>query len=124
MQLTLTDQLLHSSLTLTHNSRKKVINRAIIDTGSAHTLISSDTVFALNISFSNSKIIPMYGLGGNSLSIRQQINKVDFCGLTFENIDLDFGDLTDYDLGAIIGLDILLKGPFALDLGTLTLNSY
>lgn len=45
MRIELVNGLLHSKLTLTYHGHTETIDRLIIDTGAAQTLISADAVF-------------------------------------------------------------------------------
>ena len=53
MKLDLVNHLLEVEMTISYNGKKKIIDKLVIDTGAAHTLISSDIVKDIGIYFEN-----------------------------------------------------------------------
>lgn len=59
----------------------------------------------------------MSGIGGEEIAFRKVIDKVTFDTLEIDLFPLDFGDLDEgFGINGIIGLDILLRGKFVIDL--------
>ena len=115
MKLELVNRLLEVEMTISYKGKKKIIDKLVIDTGAAHTLISSDIVEDIGIYFEN----------GDPLESRTELavdlfrKPVDFIKLGTHEIPemkLDFGNLDDWGINGLIGLDILMNGKFIIDL--------
>ncbi|GAX88440.1 aspartyl protease family protein [Effusibacillus lacus] len=117
MKIDLVNHLLHTSLIITYGGRTESIDRLVVDTGAAQTLISSDAVFDLGIFATDAEITTMYGIGGEDYAFRKMIDRIQFDGFEADEFYLDFGYFNkDYGINGIIGLDILLSGRFVIDL--------
>ncbi|MCM3764482.1 retropepsin-like aspartic protease [Neobacillus niacini] len=122
MKLELINQLLESQITICYNGQTKVIDKLIIDTGAAHTIISSDIVDDLGIRFENGdQLVSAFGIGGEEYSFRKAVGSIKLGDFEIKDIKLDFGDMNDWDINGLIGLDILIGGKFIIDLGNLEL---
>lgn len=120
MNIFINNHLLHTTLTINHQGKTETIERLVIDTGAAHSLISSDAVFELGIYATNSEIITMYGIGGEDHAFRKVVDKISFGTYSSETVSLDFGFFDpSYGINGIIGLDILLPGKFVIDLDSM-----
>lgn len=107
-------------MTISYKGKTKVIDKLIIDTGAAHTLISSDIVFDLGIYFENGDpLVSAYGIGGEEYSYRKL---VDFIKRGTHEMKLDFGNLDDWEINGLLGLDIQMNGKFLIDLEKLELR--
>jgi predicted aspartyl protease len=91
----------------------------VVDTGAAHSLLSSDIVLELGIRFENGdKLVRSYGIGGDEYSFRKRIDQLELGDLVMKDINLDFGvfhEDINY-INGLIGLDILKKGSMIIDL--------
>lgn len=69
MQIYLIDHLLQTSLVLCYKGNSIRIDNLVIDTGAAHTLLSSDVVSQIGIKFENGdKLVRSFGIGGDEYS--------------------------------------------------------
>lgn len=117
MKVNIINGLLQTSLSITYQGQTKIIDRLIVDTGAARTLISSDAVFDLGIFFTGEEINTMYGVGGKEHSFRKVVDQIRFSKFEAENFNLDFGNIDEsYGINGILGLDILIIGGFVIDL--------
>lgn len=125
MKVELVQGLLHASITLEHKGKRKQIDHVVIDTGAAHSIISSDAVDDIGIYWTHDDdIIDSIGIGGVQNSFVKKIDEVGFAGEEFTYISLDFGYLNpELEINGLIGLDILLEGHFHIDLNNLTITS-
>ncbi|MCL6633741.1 MAG: retropepsin-like domain-containing protein [Alicyclobacillus herbarius] len=116
MRIDYHDGLLLASLTLTHHGKTKTIDRMVIDTGAAHTIIVSDAVDDIGIAFEISDPINRsQGIGGTEYAFEKTVDILEFGGFKMFHKPLDFGQI-DWDINGLIGLDILLHGRFVMDL--------
>jgi predicted aspartyl protease len=117
MKLKLVNHLLEVEMTISYKGKTKTIDRLVVDTGAAHTLISSDIVEELGIYFENGdSLVSAYGIGGEEYSFRKPVDYVKLGNHEITNIKLDFGNLEDWGINGLIGLDILMNGKFIIDL--------
>jgi predicted aspartyl protease len=117
MKLKLVNHLLEVEMTISYKGKTKTIDRLVVDTGAAHTLISSDIVEELGIYFENGdSLVSAYGIGGEEYSFRKPVDYVKLGNHEITNIKLDFGNLEDWGINGLIGLDILMTGKFIIDL--------
>ncbi|MFC4600231.1 retropepsin-like aspartic protease [Cohnella hongkongensis] len=119
MQLELIDNLLQASMTLCYKDRSLTIDNLVIDTGAAHSILSSDVVSEIGIKFENGdRLVRSFGIGGDEYSFRKQVNQIQIGDLILHDISLDFGVFHDdiSSINGLIGLDILESGNMIIDL--------
>ncbi len=118
MNLQYTNGLLHAEMKLTYQGITAAVNHVIVDTGAARTLLSADAVFDLGIYATPSdELTVMSGIGGDDFAFRKVIDGVSFGTYDVKNVSIDFGHLDDgFGINGIIGLDILVRGKFVIDL--------
>ena len=122
MKLELVNRLLEVEMTISYKGKTKIIDKLVIDTGAAHTLISSDIVEDLGIYFENGDpLVSAYGIGGEEYSFRKPVDFIKLGTHEIPEIKLDFGNLDDWGINGLIGLDILMNGKFIIDLEKLEL---
>lgn len=121
MKIDYRDGLLFTSIVINYMGTEKLINNVIIDTGAAHSLISSDLVENMGIVYENGdRIVSMFGIGGEEFAFRKTIDKVTLGPAIIESHSLDFGFLdTDCGINGLIGLDLLMKSKAIIDLNRL-----
>nr|WP_246421474.1 retropepsin-like aspartic protease [Texcoconibacillus texcoconensis] len=114
---------MQTSLTIHYQGKTKVIDRMVIDTGAAHSLISSDVVDDIGVFFEpGDRLITMVGVGGEEYSFRKELESAELGSVKFDNINIDFGTLdNEFGINGLIGLDILKQGKFIIDLQSLKL---
>ena len=122
MKLELVNRLLEVEMTISYKGKTKIIDKLVIDTGAAHTLISSDIVEDLGIYFENGDpLVSAYGIGGEEYSFRKPVDFIKLGTHEISEMKLDFGNLDDWGINGLIGLDILMNGKFIIDLEKLEL---
>lgn len=122
MKLELVNHLLEVEMTISYKGKTKIIDKLVIDTGAAHTLISSDIVNELGIYFENGDpLVSAYGIGGEDYSFRKPVEFIKLGSHKIPEIKLDFGSLEHWGINGLIGLDILMNGKFIIDLEKLEL---
>ena len=122
MKLDFVNHLLEVEMTISYKGKKKTIDKLVIDTGAAHTLISSDIVDDIGIYFENGdSLVSSYGIGGEEYSFRKPVDFIKLGNYEIQDMNLDFGNLDHWGINGLIGLDILMNGQFIIDLGKLEL---
>lgn len=109
--------LLLVDITLTFNKAEKIIENMVLDTGAARTLISQNAVDDIGIQVDlHDTIVTYFGIGGKEHAYRKQINQVQIDDFVIENVDIDFNDFGYEDINGLLGLDLLLRAEFLIDL--------
>lgn len=86
-----------------------------VDTGAAHTIIVSDAVDEIGISFKTSDPINRsFGVGGTDYAFEKTVDSIEFNGHRMSSKSLNFGQI-DWDINGLIGLDILIPGRFIIN---------
>jgi predicted aspartyl protease len=119
MKIELIDYLLQTSMTVNYNGNSIKIDNLVIDTGAAHSLLSSDVVSQIGIKFQNGdKLVRSFGIGGDEYSFRKRVDQIQLGSLILNDISIDFGVFhEDIDhINGLIGLDILKSGEIIIDL--------
>ena len=119
MNIEYIDDLLQTSIMIRYKGHSLTIDHLVIDTGAAHSLISSDIAAQIGIHFENGdKLIRSFGIGGDEYSFRKLIDQVQLGDFIMDNVYIDFGVFhEDIDqINGLIGLDILKSGKMIIDL--------
>ncbi|GAE28256.1 hypothetical protein JCM9140_4470 [Halalkalibacter wakoensis JCM 9140] len=104
MKLDFVNHLLEVEMTISYKGKKKTIDKLVIDTGAAHTLISSDMVDEIGIYFENGDpLVSSYGIGGEEYSFRKPVDFIKLGNYEILDMKLDFGNLDDWGINGLIG---------------------
>jgi hypothetical protein len=66
-------------------------------------------------------LVSAYGIGGEEYSFRKPVDFIKLGANEITEMKLDFGNLDDWGINGLIGLDILMNGKFIIDLEKLEL---
>ncbi|QDH22640.1 retropepsin-like aspartic protease [Saccharibacillus brassicae] len=117
MNIEYRDGLLFTEITVHFNKKKKVISNVVIDTGASHSLISQDEVDEIGIQVSmDDEIITSYGIGGKEHAFSKKIEGIQIGDCTLEDVYIDFTSFKYHNINGLLGLDVLTKGEFNIDL--------
>jgi len=117
------DGLLYTSINITFEGCSKTIENIVIDTGASHTLISQDAVDEIGIRVrAGDEIYTSYGIGGEEHSYVKKVDLIQVAELKLEQVPIDFMSFPYAHINGLLGLDILLRGKFNIDLNTLELR--
>lgn len=109
--------LLLADITLTFNGKSKVIENMVVDTGAARTLISQDAVEDIDLQVDlHDRIVTYFGIGGKEHAFRKQVDQIQIDNFMVEQIEVDFNDFGYDDINGLLGLDLLMKAEFTIDL--------
>lgn len=115
MQIEFMHDLIQTSMTNDYKGRSLRIDNLVIDTGAAHSLLSSDIVSELGIRFENGDKL---GIGGDEYTFQKTVDQIQIGELILKHIPIDFGifhEGINY-INGLIGLDILKSGNMVIDL--------
>lgn len=121
MDLLYDGQLIITSLTVTFRGESIKINDVIVDTGSSHTVILPDVLEEIGIKYEDGdKIYEAYGIGGSVPFYTKNIDEIQIDSFSIKDFQVDVGMLPQ-EHTALLGLDILKRYHFVIDLGKLRL---
>lgn len=119
MQIEFIHGLLQTSMTINYKGHSLTIDNLVIDTGAAHSLLSTDIVSEIGIKFENGdKLIRSFGIGGDEYTFQKRVDQIRLGDLIMEDILIDFGILHEgiNYINGLIGLDILKSSNMIIDL--------
>jgi Aspartyl protease len=121
LKLYVQQRLLFTTVILEHSGQSLVLDRVLVDTGSAATLFQTEILESIGLIYApDDEVHEVFGVGGSELVFQKRIEKI-VCGeLIVSNFSVEVGWL-DYgiQLNGIVGLDFLLATRAILDLGLL-----
>ncbi|MFD2875121.1 retropepsin-like aspartic protease [Paenibacillus rhizoplanae] len=92
MQIEFMFGLLQTSMTINYRGRSLIVNDLVIDTGAAHSLLSSDIVSELGIKFENGdRLVRSFGIGGDEYTFQKTVDEVRIGELIMKDVPIDFG---------------------------------
>jgi predicted aspartyl protease len=112
-------------LCLRHGEQELLLERALIDTGSAGTVISVEYALVLGLECRvDDRLYRMSGVGGSEIVYGKCIDYLSIGDLALQNFPLQIGAM-DYNiaLDAIIGMDFLSQVNARIDLAHLCIDS-
>ena len=125
MKLEYRDGLLFTTLDITYKGKSKTIDKIVIDTGAAESIISPDCIEELGIyAEQGDKIISYYGVGGTlHNAYEKKVDFIKFSRASISDVKIDFGLIDPRgDINGLIGLDLLIKVKAIIDLMNMTIN--
>lgn len=123
--IVLREGLIYTEATLTHKNNIVVLKNALVDTGSASTVISKDIADVLGLKPESTDMInSVQGVGGAESVIEKKIDIIKIDSTEMFGFHIQVGAM-DYgiELEAIIGLDLLTACHAVMDLSTFILTT-
>lgn len=109
--------LLFTSIEITYRGKSKIVENVVIDTGASQSLISQDSVSDIGIYVEgDDEIVTSYGIGGKEHAFVKCVDMINIAGFTATNFQLDVSDFLYEDINGLLGLDIMIKAGFIIDL--------
>ncbi|HHW48998.1 MAG TPA: aspartyl protease [Clostridiaceae bacterium] len=120
MKIELRDGLLFTSIEINYMGKSKIIDNIVIDTGAAQSLISQDIVDDIGIKVSSDDdIVVSYGIGGKEFAFVKKVDSIKIDNFSINNFPLDFTSFQYDDINGLLGLDLLIKAGFIINLKSL-----
>lgn len=105
-------------------SRKIVLERCLIDTGSYSTLVAADIIANAGVVYEpNDRIRQIRGVGGTEFVFTKTVERIAVDEIFVSNFLIEVG-LMDYgfELDAILGMDFLMATSASIDLKNMRLG--
>jgi len=123
MKIEYREGLLFTEITIQYNGQRKVLKDIVIDTGASHTLLSQDAVDDIDIRVTrDDHFITSFGIGGEEHAFIKTVDSVEVGEYLINEMELDFTSFKHHNIDGLLGLDILMKGSFIIDLFNLELQ--
>ncbi|MDQ0258102.1 hypothetical protein J2S74_005567 [Evansella vedderi] len=116
--------LLLTDIEITFKGKLLVLNRVLVDTGSASTIVSSDLAETIDIvAEKNDMIYRISGVGGSEFVYSKIVDYIKLGKRKVEIFQLEIGAMYyGFELDGIIGLDLLQCMQVIINLNKLTLD--
>ncbi|MBD8028445.1 clan AA aspartic protease [Ureibacillus sp. Re31] len=116
--------LLLTDMELTYKGKSIHLQRVLVDTGSATTIICSDYAEEIGIvAEENDPIYRICGVGGSELVFSKTIDGIKIGNMTAKSFPIEVGAMDyDYQLDGIIGLNLLKELKAMINMGDLSLK--
>lgn len=102
---------------LSFNGKNKGIENMVVDTGAARTLISQDVVEDIGLQVDlHDRIVTYFGIDGKEHAFRKRVDQIQISDIIVEKVEVDFNDFGYDDINGLLGLDLLMKAGFTIDL--------
>ncbi|MEJ8303999.1 retropepsin-like aspartic protease [Saccharibacillus sacchari] len=122
MKINYDGNLITTSLFLTFRGVSLQVDDVVIDTGASHTVISPDAVEEIGICYETGDIVyEAYGIGGSVPFYTKVMDEIRIGQTSVTGVEIDIGVLPKEHKG-LLGLDILKKSGFIIDLSKLELR--
>lgn len=118
MKIKLRDGLPFVEIELLHNKRNIVLKNALVDTGSASTVISTDIAIGLDLGPGpEDELIRIRGVGGSEYVYEKNIQEIKLGLTTIANLNIDVGAMNyGFEIDAILGTNFLTSAKLTIDM--------
>ena len=124
MDLTLRDELLFVTASLTYRGATIELPDVLLDTGAVSTVINADLAGDVGVFLDRGDRLRMLrGVGGREYVFVRRIERLAVGSHGIDDFEVEVGELDyGFELGGILGLDFLRASGAVIDLGALTLE--
>jgi len=121
MNIQLRDGLPHITASLTYQGRQLPFENALLDTGSAGTIFSTDRVLTIGLTYEPDDMVHrIRGVGGTEFVFTKQVDRLTVGKLQVNNFPIEVGAMEyGFDIDGIIGMDFLIQVGAIIDLAKL-----
>lgn len=121
MKIRIQDGLAYVTLNVTYQRKRLRLERVLLDTGSAGTLLATDKVLEIGVQLEpHDTIHRIRGVGGAEFVFMKCFEMVACDEIVLENFEVEVGAMQyGLDLDGILGLDFLLQVGATIDLAQL-----
>jgi predicted aspartyl protease len=124
MQLYLQDNLLFTNIIISYQAMTLEVTHVLIDTGSASTILSADSVETINIFPEPEDTLHIVrGVGGSEVVFEKQLDYLQIGSHRIDQFAVEIGAM-DYGFAihGILGMDFLLQAGAVLDLNEMKIE--
>jgi predicted aspartyl protease len=121
MIIRLEDRLPFVTVTLGHGDEEVVLDRVLLDTGSAATLFSTDEVEKLGIVPEPTDFLRrVVGVGGSEFVLAKRIERIALGEIEVRDFPIQVGAMDyGFPISGLLGTDFFVQAGVVLDLGKL-----
>lgn len=123
MKLLIDNGLAFVAVTLTYKQQTTTLNRVLLDTGSAGTVFSADSLLSIGLQMEASdELKRIRGVGGAEFVFTKEIDNLSLDKLRADNFSIEVGAVNyGFEIEGILGMDFLLQTKAKIDLENLTI---
>jgi predicted aspartyl protease len=106
-----------TEVTFMNNDKEVVSQNVVIDTGSASTIISTETALQLDLESQLTDILQrVRGVGGYEFVYEKTVNCIEINNTKVKNLNIQIGAMNyGFEIDAILGMDFLKAGKLIID---------
>lgn len=121
MRIRLENGLPYVTVSLTHGGKQLELRNVLLDTGSAGTIISADSVLLLGLKYEiNDTVHRIRGVGGTEFVFSKKIDALSLGDLTVSRFEIEVGAMDyGFEFDGILGTDFLCLTRAVIDMGRL-----
>jgi hypothetical protein len=124
VRLVVESGLLLTTLEIQHQSKTLLLNRVLVDTGSAGTLLSTERLLEIDLSYSlEDTLLQIRGVGGIETVFSKSIEQIRLGQKIQRNFVAQVGEMNyGFALDGILGLDFMMQTGAIINLQRLEMN--
>jgi Aspartyl protease len=124
MKLSIDRGLLLISISVLHNNQILNLERVLLDTGSATTLISAEKLLEIGVTYElEDSLSTVRGVGGSETVFGKQLQGIRLDGKEVQDFKVQVGAMDyGFSLDGILGLDFLMQTNALIDLRDLEIR--
>ena len=121
MKLDLVDGLPYVTATLSYRQQVLTIKNVLVDTGSAGTVFTADTVLEVDLRLEAEDIVHcIRGVGGTEFVFTKRVDSLSIGAIEVKGFEIEVGAMAyGFDIQGIIGMDFLQQVGAVVDLAQL-----
>ena len=125
MNITIDKGLPFINLILVHNKKELMLERVLIDIGSAGSIFDVDDLAQIDLlPEPEDEIRNIVGVGGNEFVIQKQINKIQLEEIELYDFTIEIGAVDyGFNIQGILGFNFLCEAKAIIDLSNLKISS-
>ena len=106
------------SVRLHQDRQSLVLDSVLVDTGSASTVLSADSLFEIGISpRPQDRLRTLRGIGGTETVFTRTVDRLGVGDLAIDGMEIEVGGMDyGFEIRGILGMDFLLRTGAILDL--------
>ena len=124
MQLILIDNLPFSTITITYKGVTATIDKILVDTGSATTILAVDVVASLDIIPEPGDTLHLIrGVGGTEVVFRRRLDSLKLGEHGINDIEVEIGGMDyGFTINGILGMDFMMHVGAIINLKTMSIE--